>query len=139
MVLLAGTSIASGAGLLLLLFIVFGLWVVGISEAADELEEVEEDEDVELDEQVLLSESESEVTMLWLGRLPPVVSVSVWCRLSFVCVLFVCVSVCLWILSDLVFMSVFLATRGTMVNRWRCCWFVDISSFLLILSVVKSL
>ena len=107
-------------------------------EADEELEDDDAEEEEELDEQVLLSESESEVVTVWLGRFPPVVSVCVSCRLLFVCVLFVCVLVCLWIWSDLVFMSKSLVTRGTMAARWRWSAFVDNASSLLVVVSVKS-
>ena len=109
-------------------------------EADEELEDEDEEDDDELEEQVLLSESESEVSVVWLGRLPPVVSVCVCCVSLFVCVLFVCVFVCLWIWSDLVFMSVSLATRGTLAARWRWSLFIIvIASSLLQKMSVKSL
>ena len=136
-VLLAGTSMASGAGLLLWLILV-GSAIGNCVEVEEELEDEDVEEDEELEEHVLLSESESEVTVLWLGRFPPVVSVCVSCELSFVCVLIVCVFVCLWIWSDLVFMSVSFATRGT-IARWRCSAFVDIASSLSVKRLDKSL
>ena len=109
------------------------------------VEELEEDDDVVVDEdeeeQVLLSESESLEFVLCPGMFPLVVSVSM-CGLSVVwlveCVVFVCVSVCLWISS--LFMPASLAARGQVAgfDRWRCDSIEIAAALLLLLSVGSS-
>ena len=130
MVLAAGSSISLAAGLLAFI-------ALGLLEEVDEAEELEEDEDEvedEAEEQLLLSESESLLVVVCPGMLPVVLSVSM-CGLSEVkfveCVVFVCVSFCLWISASLS-PPTFLAARGRAAGsgRGRCCSFEGVAVLL---------